>query len=198
MSAEASERQSNAALALSEKLSRESINRSMEIFQNEQRAWVGIIGTSTTGGSVKEASFSFSDLQVVIHNSGRTPALKATSQCCVLVTLPWRDPVPDLDAEIVRDQAKKQELLSDRRARFAEQVKQHPELARSINQMKEFEEIYKRPLMNTIQHDGVLAPSASQELVLMQGGLSLGVQPRNPNTVSGDQFTTCPDGNSMN
>ncbi len=73
----------------------------------DQRAWVGVPEFVTTGGSQSSDGkiFSFSELLIVIRNSGKTPALNLTAATLVL-SKDSLEKIGDYDAEIAKISAK--------------------------------------------------------------------------------------------
>jgi hypothetical protein len=74
----------------------ETMRETMKI---DQRAWVGIPSTETVGGVENtqpwRVGISFKSLHVVIRNTGKTPALKLRGECCAVLKVGFKEPIPD-------------------------------------------------------------------------------------------------------
>ena len=122
--------QSKVAMEASAAQSKAAIDASVATARTDQRAWVGIVGVDTIGGIVKEggdvaakdARFTVQSVSVVLRNSGRTPSLKMSMECCFLLTRPWRDPIPDYDSAIAERKTALTNSISQRLVRLRQQM----------------------------------------------------------------------------
>lgn len=150
----------------SSKRSKEALEATIDNFHQEQRAWVGIIGVNTEGGVADNDSFAFKSVQAVIRNSGKTPALKLSGECCMIDMRKWDDPIPDYDTEVREGEKKRIESRQQFQMRMEERTKQHPEMAAQIGDfMKRFDDM-QSPQTSFIHQGGVLAPEVVQTINL--------------------------------
>ncbi|HEY2393403.1 MAG TPA: hypothetical protein VGK22_19675 [Candidatus Angelobacter sp.] len=86
-----------------------SLQLSQDAIHLDERPWIGIIGVSAEG--IKEMSdvFTVEALSIEVHNSGKTPAVKLSVDCCVYSSLIWTDPIPDYDQSIADNEKIRQE-----------------------------------------------------------------------------------------
>jgi len=122
--------------------------------QLDQRAWIGIVRVDTQGGEQSYDSFAFKNLSVAIHNSGKTPAIKLSGQCCMFINRLWTDPIPDYDTET-------QKMTEERRKQNEALVAKPPEIAARV---KEFEQAVPSSTERAIHTGGVLAPGVTNNI----------------------------------
>ena len=109
---------------------------------------MGVVGVQTGSGVPAQDSFSFQSITLTIHNSGKTPALKLSGDCCMFVTHVWTDPIPDYDSEVAAaDEA--------RRESIEEQIRRNP---KSPIAFREFEATTASAVRQAIHTGGVIAP----------------------------------------
>ena len=128
----------------------------------DQRAWVCLIDVQTVGGTETHDTFRVESVIVVIHNSGKTPALKISGQCCLFSSYLWSEPIPDYDSE----SRKSEEMRATLRKRNHEQMmaitKEHPELAATIIERDKEFEARSSAMEKSVFHAGeVLAPGVT-------------------------------------
>lgn len=148
--------QSKASLEASTKQAQAALDASREAASLDQRAWVGLVGVETVGGEQTSDAFSFKSIIVAIRNSGKTPALQMSGECCMYVNRPWTDPIPDYDTETKRVEEERRKHDEERRKRNEEEIKRHPEMA---DRIREFEQSFSKATERKIPTGGVLAPS---------------------------------------
>lgn len=147
--------QGKASLEASTKQAQAALDASRETAGLDQRAWVGLVGVETVGGEQTSDAFSFKSIIVAIRNSGKTPALKLSGECCMYVNRPWTDPIPDYDTETKMIEEERRKHDEERRKRNEEEIKRHPEFA---DRIREFEQSYSQATERKIPTGGVLAP----------------------------------------
>jgi len=81
-------------------LSFESLRMAQENSRIDERPWLGVITISTEGGVETADSFSFKQIILTLQNSGKTPALKLSTDCCHMSLRKSSDPAPDYDDAI--------------------------------------------------------------------------------------------------
>src|SRR5207249_2228759 len=89
----------------------------------DQRAWIGVVDVVTDGGTETTDTFRAENVQIVIHNSGKTPALKMSGQCCIFSSYIWSDPIPDYDGEVAKGKESEAKLRKQTEERMAETIK---------------------------------------------------------------------------
>ena len=148
--------QSRASLEASTKQAQAALDTSREAASLDQRAWVGLVGVETVGGEQTSDAFRFKSIIVAIRNSGKTPALQMSGECCMYVNRPWADRTsPDYDTETRRIEEERSKHDEERRNRNEEEIKKHPEMA---DRIREFEKSYSQATEYKIPTGGVLAP----------------------------------------
>ena len=157
----AQERDANAAAMTGEM----SLRASSEQTRLDQRAWVGIAGVKTDGGVSESETFSVAGLKVLLRNSGRTPALNVSEECCKTSVQVVGGAIPDYDQELKkgedRDKAKMKTLLqtSDKEAR------EHPESAETIRRLEAWALANGTTHVPTVLYrGGVIAPEVIEEV----------------------------------
>jgi hypothetical protein len=151
----------------SSKRSKEALDATIHNFHQEQRAWVGVIGVNTQGGVADNNSFAFQSVQVIVRNSGKTPALKISGECCMYLTRKSDDPIPDYDSEVRESEKKLVEFGKQRHRQIEERIRQHPEMAVEFGDyLKHFDEMHSSRT-NFLHQGGVLAPEVTQSINLV-------------------------------
>jgi hypothetical protein len=143
-------------------LSAAGLKASQDAIHLDERPWIGLIDVQTTGGAETHDTFRVESVIIVIHNSGKTPALKISGQCCLFSSYLWSEPIPDYDSEF----RKSEEMRAALRKRDHEQMmavtKQHPELAATIAEREKEFEALDSAMEKTMFHAGeVLAPGVT-------------------------------------
>jgi len=142
--------------------SKEALDTAIKSSQLDQRAWVGVVGVNTDGGVATYEDFSVKGATLVIHNSGKTPALKIRIECCMFTNRLWTDPIPDYDAEVKATEESRAAGRKKSRERMEEQIRQHPEMRdMMIARDKEFWDRYDSSLRTMFHQGGVLAPTVA-------------------------------------
>lgn len=154
-----------------EKDAEKALSASVDNSRRDQRAWVGVVSVQTEGGTSTQDYFSFQNVILTIHNSGKTPALKLSGQCCMFKTLIRTDPIPDYDAEVAADaEARQREIEA--------QIRRNPQMADRIRQ---FEAETASLMGQSIHTGGVIAPGVATPISIatsMKFGM---VRPNAPN-----------------
>jgi len=145
---------SQAALAreVSEKQSNAALNASIAATRAELRAWVGVADVKTLGKAGEI------DLEILIRNSGKTPAREESIVCCSVDTVAITEPMPfaDFDSAMRAMAAKREEM---RHQRNQEYVKQHPEAAPSLRKREaELEKEDSKEFQTLSVGGGVVVP----------------------------------------
>jgi hypothetical protein len=71
----------------------------VENFQVGQRAWVGATEASPAeNATLTDDAFTSETISITLKNSGNTPALNVSLECCLVFNQSRLDPVPDWDA----------------------------------------------------------------------------------------------------
>jgi cell division protein FtsL len=145
------------AMDASNRQSKAALDASIGASRLDQRAWVGVVDAATEGGKVEGDGFGFTSISIVIRNSGKTPALKMSIDCCMYVTRVWSDPeIPDYDSE-----------LAKQRQNTAARIREHPEMASAINRLQLETEAAKKSYL----HEAALAPEVVSRVPLAAGGI---------------------------
>jgi cell division protein FtsL len=147
--------QSKKALESSAKQAQDALTASQVSANLDQRAWVGLVGVDTQGGERTPDAFKFQSIIVTVRNSGKTPAIKLSGECCMYVNRLWTDPIPDYDTETKREEDERKKYDEERQKRNADTIARHPEMADDI---KEFEQRFASSSTTKLHTGGVLAP----------------------------------------
>jgi hypothetical protein len=146
--------------------SKQVLDATIAASQLDQRAWVGVVDIITEGGKVEGGGFSFKDIGLAIRNTGKTPALRVTVDCCSYITRPWSDrEIPDYDTEMARNQEREKTDLVKR-------IKQHPDMAEQMTRRYEEWKEELRAMEGRERHEGTLAPQA---VIVFNTGFSMSV-----------------------
>jgi hypothetical protein len=152
-----------------------ALDASINMSQANLRAWVGVVGVNTVGGVADAESFGIQSVHIIIRNSGKTPALKMSGNCCELVNRSWRDPIPDYDAVIKEDEETRKKLLAEQRKRTDDMIRQHPELASIIAERdKEFEALSSSAEKKFLHEGAVLPPDVPQDFSILSVSVKWG------------------------
>jgi len=89
---------------LSRQQAEKSFKATVDQFHMDERAWVGVDSLESPGASIDDARIEIRSITVTIHNSGKTPALKASINCCIPILRKWGDSIPEYD-QVVNDAA---------------------------------------------------------------------------------------------
>jgi hypothetical protein len=155
----------------SAQISEKSLAVSTEAMQLDQRAWVGVdTVTARVVGSGTQGLFN-PIVEVVLRNSGKTPAIKLGGQTFMINELSAAAPIPDYDSEI------------EARAKLVEKFRQQM-LERTPAQLRTFitSEIQRLEPQFVIPEGDVLAPQGTRPVVLMGGGFRDPASIRDPAT----------------
>lgn len=133
-----------------------AVTSNINAMRLDERAWIGMVGSSTVGGIQTGDNFSFQKVGITLRNTGKTPAIKMNASW-ITVPRDWRDPVPDYETEFKaiiksRDAAREKE-----KAALEPFFSRFPEMAKSPI----FRDIFKSADLFPPNH--VLAPSAKME-----------------------------------
>jgi hypothetical protein len=135
----AQEELSEANRTSAEKTASDSLNATIKIARQDQRAWVGLIHTETLGGKQSKDgnSFSYDSVRVAFRNSGKTPALKVSVQRTLTVgewgyALGGAKPLkpPDFDEQFIATERFYEKMT-------AELVRENPKNAKQIRKARE-------------------------------------------------------------
>ncbi len=127
--------------------------------QIDQRAWLGLAGVDTEGGAETKDTFRVQGVSIMLHNSGKTPALKVRIECCMLTTRVWTDPIPDYDSEFKASEESRATRRRESRERIEEMTRQHPEMREQLlARDKEFWDSYESEMKSMYHQGGVIAP----------------------------------------
>jgi hypothetical protein len=121
--------QANAA-ATTARTAQRSLYQSIADSQLDQRAWVGLAGFTTVGGSesADHKTFSFQDVQIAIRNSGKTPAINLSAST-MQTSLNWDQKISDYDT-MTADFNKQRGQLADKT--LADMIRQNPQMAETL------------------------------------------------------------------
>jgi hypothetical protein len=169
-----SERQSRAVLDSSERQSKAALDASIAASRNDQRAWIGISATTTETGSLNppnavirgllfsfsplnEPSFSFKSVDISLHNSGKTPAVRIESECCLVLHRSVRiDEIPEYDGV-------RKEIDDMQRTRT------RPTNGDIVQQLSNNQSV------QFASHGGTLPPDVTRPETILDGGMRWGV-----------------------
>jgi hypothetical protein len=121
--------QNNKALTATIIQGKDALGASILISQEDRRAWVGVVGVATIGATADAGSFAIGSVHIILRNSGKTPALKMSGNCCYVQSRPWRDPIPDYDKAVAEGEELRRKLDTEHHKRLEEFAKEHPEMA---------------------------------------------------------------------
>ena len=167
------------AMNTSNAQSKQVLDATIAASRLDQRAWVGVVDVVTEGGKVDGDAFSFKSIGIAIRNTGKTPALRMTVDCCTYTTRSWNEKeIPDYDTEMIKNQESEKAALEQR-------IKQHPEWAERITRWHEEWEKELAKDRNAMRHEGDLAPQATigvnVGISVKQAGLESLPPPQNMN-----------------
>jgi len=75
-----------------------ALTASIENMRLEQRAWMGVIDVRANGSQFESGAFSVGSVDIVIYNSGRTPAINVSDMVYTVTSQSRSEPIPDYDA----------------------------------------------------------------------------------------------------
>lgn len=205
------------------KAASDSVKATQDAMRLDQRAWVGVVDVRTEGGTETQNEFKYSNAEVSIHNSGKTPALKVSIWCCIFTGGGIGESIPDYDDVIKTDSERAKTLQEKHHKEMEVFLKQHPELAgKAITFEREFYASRKSEFLARYQ-GGVLAPGVTTSIGF--GGVTYPINRTAPTTaiyvlgkityfdifpgtnqhttkfcmmrISGTSFVVCPAGNGM-
>lgn len=158
--------QSRRAMESSAAQSKAALDASIGNARLDQRAWVGAVGVNTEGGIAERDSFAIKSVQLILRNSGKTPALKVGGRCCIIMTRLWRDPIPDYDTAVKEDE----EMKRRSRQKMSEDLtRKDPEMAAQIaDRFKEMDALEASAMKRYLHEGGILAPEVPQALSIVQ------------------------------
>jgi hypothetical protein len=152
-----------------------ALKASIDISQADRRAWVGVVGVNTVGGVADADSFSAQSVHIILRNSGKTPAIKMSGNCCRLENRPRRDPIPDYDLAVKEDGELRQKMTAERHKRTEDLIKQHPELAASLAERdREFDTQISSSEQKFLHEGAVLPPEVPQDLNILSVSVKWG------------------------
>jgi hypothetical protein len=125
-------------------------------FEMDQRAWLGIASINTEGAAGSINSFRVGRLSLTLQNSGKTPALRLSGECCILSYAATSDPIPDYDE-------RKKRIRDGERTNVEARIRAEP------NRADEISAAWERSHSREIQAGGVIAPNTSRTISIMEG-----------------------------
>ncbi|HEV2178012.1 MAG TPA: hypothetical protein VGW33_12570 [Terriglobia bacterium] len=147
-------------------ISRKALNATITAMNVDQRPWVSVVDVVTDDGVATHDTFTFQGLELVILNTGKTPALKVGKQCCIVRPKLWSDPIPDYDREAAAS-AEENKALQEQTT--AEMIKQNPTMKEEIvSGMKEFEASRAAAIKEYTYRGEVLPPGVPRKLPLLR------------------------------
>jgi len=139
----------------------------LDAMRIDQRAWVSVVGINTENGTVTDHTLKIDSVNIGIHNSGKTPAIKMGSVEFLSVTRPLSDPIPDYDIESKAINERLDERFESLKREKMESLKrQNPEMVEKYMAMeKKNEDEWKARMASAgkqfIQNSGVVAPGVT-------------------------------------
>jgi hypothetical protein len=166
------------------KLARQLANAAASQSRLEERAWVGIIGVDTETGVQDDSKqqFSISSLKLMLRNSGKTPALNVSVECCKTELEPVGAAIPDYDDEVKKTEARDKAAMKTLVQRSDDWVKEHPEATETIRRQEAWALAHGTThVPTTLYRGGVIAPEALQGVELYSRPMHFTAATINPN-----------------
>ena len=196
----------------------------IDAMQVDQRAWVGLADFETIGGSQSEdrSTFSYKSVQMMIRNSGKTPAINL-SAVIMQTSLLRDDPIGDYDFMASAFNKKREEMGAKLEA---DEIRRNPQMAEHIKQWNRDRRALESRSENElfpagqvlapgvgitqgavgVSYGGMNGPGAGRKTVYIFGKITYSdVFPGTKTHTTefclmravGDRFTICPKGNRM-
>lgn len=161
-------------------ISQKALNSTIAISQQDRRAWVGVVGVITQRPHIEGDTFSVQSVKITIRNSGRTPALEMSFNCCLEGMIPNHGSIPDYDSRAVEDEVQDRKLELEMRSRHEALLKTHPERAAEFARTEKEFGVGSAERKMPVLEGAVLAPDVPQELEVVPVGQSWGTVNKHP------------------
>jgi hypothetical protein len=80
-------------------ISKQNLEAIIKNFQGDQRAWIGTIDAWPEDFGANSASFQMKTIAITLRNSGRSPAINVSLECCFIRDIPSTSPIPAYESE---------------------------------------------------------------------------------------------------